>query len=230
MKHIRGLMVDDLEKNRNSISLRLNQQLEAKGWSVAWTMVGDPNEALRLIVDEPAFDLFVIDLLFNREDLDDDEPRGLELVERACAVAPLAYVFVISNGDNHRRDLFSRAAELGAHKVLRRAEFTTESMSDSPPAVAAAIRDHLLGNGRVVEVDVCADGTDPAVQALLFDVGKATLTQLHRLILEVTDDVTDTVRIKCLIPGASGASICTTTAQVRRGPTVHHVLKVSRTP
>lgn len=231
MKHvIRGLMVDDLEKNRNSISLRLNQQLEAKGWSVTWTMVGDPNEAHRLIVDEPPFDLFVIDLLFDREDMDDDEARGLELVERACAIAPNAYVFVISNGDNHRRDLFSRATELGAHKVLRRAEFTTESMSNSPPVVAAAIRDHLLGNGSVVEVDVCADGTDPAVQALLFDVGKATLTQLHRLILEVTDDVTDTVQVKCLIPGASGASVCTTTAQVRRGPTVHHVLKVSRTP
>src|SRR5947208_5772184 len=138
MHVIRGLMIDDVEKNRNSVSLRLSQQLEAKGWSVAWTMVGDPNEAHRLLVNEPPFDLFVIDLLFNREDLDDDEPRGLELVEQAVTVAPQSYVFVISNGDLHRRDLFSIAEELGAHKVLRRGEFSTESKSNSPAAVAAA--------------------------------------------------------------------------------------------
>ncbi|MEV6643016.1 phosphotransferase [Amycolatopsis sp. NPDC051371] len=229
MEHvIRGLMVDDVEKNRNSVSLRLSQQLKMKGWTVNWTMVGDPNEAHRLLADEPPFDLCVIDLLFKREDLDDDEPRGLELVQRAVAVAPGAYVFVISTGDSHRRDLFSKAEELGAHKVLRRAEFSTETTSTSPEAVAAAIRNHLLGNGSVIEVEVRADRTDPAVQALLFEVKEATLTQLHRLVLEATDDVADIIEVKCLVPGASGASVCSTTARVRRGPTVHHVLKVSR--
>jgi CheY-like chemotaxis protein len=225
---IRGLLVDDVENNRNSVSLRLSHQLEAKGWSVAWTMVGDANEAHRLLAEEPPFDLCVIDLLFNRDDLDDDEPRGLELIETAVAVAPRAYVFGISSGDRHRRDLFSKAEGLGAHKVLRRAEFSTEATSSSPAAVAAGIRNHLLGNGSVVEVEVRADRTDPAVQALLFDVKEATLTQLHRLVLEATDDVADTVEVKCLAPGASGATVCTTAARVRRGPTVHHVLKVSR--
>jgi CheY-like chemotaxis protein len=229
MEHvIRGLMVDDVEKNRNSVSLRLSQQLKANGWTVNWTMVGDPNEAHRLLAEEPPFDLCVIDLLFKREDLDDDEPRGLELVQRAVAVAPRAYVFVISTGDSHRRDLFSKAEELGAHKVLRRGEFSTETTSTSPAAVAAAIRNHLLGNGSVTEVEVRADRRDPAVQALLFNVKEATLTQLHRLVLEATDDVADTIEVECLVPGASGASVCSTTARVRRGPTVHHVLKVSR--
>ncbi len=229
MEHvIRGLMVDDVEKNRNSVSLRLSQHLKAKGWTVNWTMVGDPNEAHRLLAEEPPFDLCVIDLLFKRPDLDGgDEPRGLELVQRAVAVAPGAYVFAISTGDGHRHDLFSKAEELGAHKVLRRAEFSTETTT-SPAVVAAAIRNHLLGNGRVTEVEVRADPTDPAVQALLFEVKEATLTQLHRLVLEATDDVADTVEVKCLVPGASGASVCSTTARVRRGPTVHHVLKVSR--
>ncbi|GAB3744951.1 hypothetical protein GCM10027598_80540 [Amycolatopsis oliviviridis] len=230
MRHlIRGLMVDDLEKNRNSVSLRLSQQLEAKGWSVAWTMVGDPNEARKLLAEAPPFDLFVIDLLFDREDFDDTEPRGLEIVELARVTAPKGYIFVISMGDDHRRDLFAGAEELGAHKVLRRAEFTTESKINSPASVAASIRDHLLGNASVVEVEVRADRTDPAVQALMYDVGEATLTQLHRLILEATDDATDAVEVKCLVPGASGASVCTTTAQVLRGPTLHHVLKVGRT-
>jgi hypothetical protein len=135
---------------------------------------------------------------------------------------------VISTGDENRHDLFYDAARLGAHKVVHRREFTLESSTSSPVAVAAEIRRHLLDNGSVTEVVVTADLNDPAVQSLLFEVKEATLSQLHGQVVEAIEDIAESLHVRYLSPGASGASVCETTAKLRSGRTAHHVIKVSR--
>ncbi|GAA1315506.1 hypothetical protein GCM10009634_86300 [Saccharothrix xinjiangensis] len=226
---IRGLIVDDSPKNLSSVTTRLNHYLGAEGWTIEWTEMGDPDSAHEVLRGSSRFDLVVVDLLFDRPDMDGDEARGLELIESARAASRHSFIFAISNGDTNRHDLFSEAGRRGADRVVRRAEFSVESVANGPKAIAAAIRAHLLDNGTVTEVRVeAADPNDPAVQALLFEVKSSTLAQLHRQVLAVTSDTTDNISVRFLSPGASGASVCETTSNLGRGRVVRHVIKVSR--
>jgi len=225
---IQGLIVDDSRQNLSSVTTRLSQYLLQQQWRVEWTKLRDPDHAHQTLSGSDRFDLVVIDLLFARPDMDVSEARGLELVELARSSSPHAYVLVISNGDQNRHDLFYDALQRGAHKVVLRREFTLESSISSPVAVAAEIRKHLLDNGSVTEVRVTADHNDPSVQSLLFEVKEATLSQLHSQVLLATNDFADSVHVRFLSPGASGASVCETTAKLRHGPTVHNVIKLSR--
>lgn len=225
---IRGLIVDDTPENISSVSTRLDQYLSDQGWKVHWTMLGDPDIAHQALNENERFDLIVIDLLFPRRDVDDDEARGLELVELARRTCPRSFIFVISTGDIRRHDLFAEAERYGADKVITRAQFTVDSKVNGPQAIASEIRRHLLANGTVTEVGVTSDLNDPAVQSLLFEVKAPTLAQLHRQILSASDDITDNLHVRYLSPGASGASVCETKARLHRGRTVHHVVKVSR--
>lgn len=229
MAHIiRGLIVDDNPKNISSVSGRLSQYLSTNNWQVNWTRAEDADHAHALISEEEPFDLVVLDLLFLRPDMDDDEARGLELIDQAKEKSARSYIFAITTGDSKRRDLLSKARRFGAHKAILRMDFSMESEANSPRAVADAIRRHLLANGTVTEVTVHADRNDPAVQSLLFEVKDATLAQLHRRILETTGDAAKDIHVSFLSPGASGAAVCAVTAKVASGRTVRHVVKLSR--
>jgi hypothetical protein len=225
---IRGFIVDDSDLDLSNVRSRLDLYLGQLEWMVQWTELTDPDAAMRALAQPDRFDLVVIDLLFKRPDLEDAEVRGQELVELARRFSPNAYVFVISSGEEKWPDLFSEAERAGAHRVLRRREFTTNSRDKSPSIIAREIQRHLLENGSVREVPVTADHTDPAVQSFLFEVGEATLALLHQQVVEATGDQATTVEARYLAPGASGAAVCETIAILKRGQRVHHVLKVSR--
>ncbi|MGW6447382.1 phosphotransferase [Lentzea sp. NPDC055074] len=225
---IRGLIVDDSKLNLSNVVNRLDTYLHQLEWMVDWEKLTDPDEAFRSLSRRDGFDLVVIDLLFERPDMEYEEVRGHELVELARQNSPNAFVLVISSGDKNRPDLFSEAEQAGAHRVLRRREFTTDSKDKHPAVIARDIRKHLLENGSVREIPVTADRHDPSVQSFLFDIGEATLPLLHQQVLDATKDLATTIEVRYLAPGASGASVCETVARLKRGQTVHHVLKVSR--
>ena len=120
------------------------------------------------------------------------------------------------------------ARRFGAHHVVRRNEFSTASKVHSPAAIAAEIREHLLDNGTVRTCEVATDPRDPGIQGLLYQVGEATVARLYAKILEAGGHQTSHIELRFLTPGASGASICTVSAQVDGIGRMSHFLKLSQ--
>jgi hypothetical protein len=196
---------------------------------VNWHAEGDVGIAQRLVRTAGPFDFAVIDLLFSRDDLpEQNESRGLELINEIRTRSERTFIFAISTGDPNRLNLFDDARRHGANHVAHRSQFTTESTEHSPTAVCAAIRTFLLNNGTVREAEVQADEDDPAVQSVLFQVGKQTVAQLYGQILEANGHRSRTIRVSCLTPGVSGAVVCAVTAEVDDIGTFRHVLKMNR--
>lgn len=228
MAKIRALVVDDNPKIIEDMKRRLGSAL---GWEIEWESATDADEGLRLITSAAGpFDLLVADLMFYRDDLPDlDEPRGLELISGASQHSTRTFILAISTGSNYQPDLMDNAKNNGAHHVVRRNEFSTASAVHSPKAIAAEIREHLLDNGTVSACEVKFDNHDPGIQGLLNQVGgKATVARLHSKILEDGGHQTSLIEVRFLTPGASGASVCTVTAQVDGMGRMSHILKLSQ--
>nr|UYZ50065.1 putative two-component response transcriptional regulator [Streptomyces mirabilis] len=230
MQEIRGLIIDDEERNQRRSKARLRTHFAKIGWDVLWDSATEPDRGQELIRDaDRPYDVVLVDLLFAREDLPDlPEPRGLELIAEAKERSPRTYIIAVSSGDDTRPDLFDQARRSGAHHVFRRYEFTQGSLDNSPAAVVRAVREHLLNNGTVSTIQVEADADDPAVQSIVDEVGAPTLSQLYSRVLEAEGAEMETMRLAHLTPGASGAVVCSVAAVSPGSPVLRHVLKASR--
>ena len=224
---IRALIVDDDRRLVESTKNRLDREI---GWDVEWETAIDVDEGQRLMASSAmAFDLVIADLMFRREDVPDlDDPGGLDLIKDASRRSGHTFILAISTGREYLPDLMEDARRYGAHHVVRRSEFSTQSTVHSPAAIAAEIRGHLLDNGTVPTCEVAANPLDPGIQGLLQQVGEATIARLYSKILEAGGHQTDRIELRFLTPGASGASICTVTAQVDGIGRVSHILKLSQ--
>lgn len=227
MPRIRALVVDDDPRLLDSMKNRIGREIS---WEVDWVTTTDVDEGLRLIASSgPPFDLVIADLMFPREDFPEHEPRGLELIQQARRRSPHTFILAISIGPEHVYDLMDRAGQLGAHHVVRRSEFSTESSVHSPMVIARDIQEHLLDNGTVRTCEVGADHHDPGIQGLLHQVGEPTVARLNAKILESGGHQAERIELRFLPPGASGAAVCAVTAHLAGGGSVSHILKLSRT-
>ena len=201
-------------------------------WEVDWATAIDVDEGKRLIAAAALpFDVVIADLIFPREDFPDHaEPRGLELIKDASSRSRHTFILAVSTGSDHLPDLMDQASELGAHHVLRRTDFSTASAVHSPAAIAAKIQAHLLDNGTVPTCEVIADPRDPGIQGLLHQVGEATVARLYAKVLEPNGRRALRIELGFLTPGASGAAICTVTADLEEAGRTSHILKLSQTP
>jgi CheY-like chemotaxis protein len=224
---IRALMVDDDKRMLNSTQARIAREI---GWEIDWKTTTDVDEAHRLITSSvPPFDLVIADLMFPREDFPGQlEPRGLDLIREASRKSSHTFILAISIGPEHVHDLMERARQFGAHHVVRRIEFSTESSVHSPAAIAAKIQTHLLDNGTVSTCEVRADPRDPGIQGLLHQIGESTVARLHAKILEAGGHRAERIDLRFLTPGASGAAVCAVTAFLGAGGRMSHILKLSR--
>jgi CheY-like chemotaxis protein len=230
MPVINGLIVDDLAKQIEVVTSRLSRECGKFDWEIAWTQAKGVDEGQRIIssATDP-FDLVVADLLFPRLDLPDEyEEGGLDLISDARQRSRHTFILAISTGRDHLHELWDEAKRRGAHHVVRRIQFSPSSKDHSPAAIAAEIREHLVDNGTVVLCDVAADDLDPAVQGLLNEVGRPTVAQLHRKVLEGYEHTARQIHVRFLSPGASGASVCAVTTQLDGIGQLSHVLKLSR--
>jgi CheY-like chemotaxis protein len=227
---IRGLVVDDQPKLVESMRTRIGREIRALGWEITWAEATDVDEGKRLIADSEPFDLVIADLIFPREDFPSSEPRGHELIRDASARSRHTFILAVSTGSDHLPDLMDVATQRGAHYVLRRADFSTASAVHSPAAIAAKIQAHLLDNGTVPTCEVMADRADPGIQGLLHRVGQATVARLYGKVLEPGERRARRIELGFLTPGASGAAICTVTADLIDAGRASHVLKLSQTP
>lgn len=226
MPRIRALVVDDNPRLLESMKARIGREIS---WEVDWETATDVDEGVRLIASStPPFDLVIADLMFPREDFPEHEPRGLRLIQEASRRSPHTFILAISIGPEHVHDLMDRARQLGAHHVVRRSEFSTESSVHSPTAIAREIQEHLLDNGTVPTCEVSADQHDPGIQGLLYQVGEATVARLNAKILESGGHQAERIELRFLTPGASGAAVCAVTAHLAGGGSVSHILKLSR--
>jgi hypothetical protein len=223
---IRALVVDDEPRLLESMKNRIGREIS---WEVDWETATDVDEGCRLIVSSvQPFDLVIADLMFPRDDFPDHEPRGLRLVREASRRSSHTFILAISIGPEHVHDLLDRASQLGAHHVVRRSEFSTESSIHSPEAIAADIQRHLLDNGTVRTCEVGADPHDPGIQGLLHQVGEPTVAQLYAKILESGGHQAERIDLRFLTPGSSGALVCAVTAYPTRRRPITHILKLSR--
>jgi CheY-like chemotaxis protein len=229
---IRALVVDDQPKLVESMKTRIGREIRAMGWEVDWADATDVDEGKRLMARAATpFDLVIADLIFPREDFPDQaEPRGLELIKDASGRSRHTFILAVSTGSDHLHDLMDQASQFGAHHVLRRTDFSTASAVHSPAAIAAKIQAHLLDNGTVPTCEVIADPRDPAIQGLLHRVGEATVARLYAKVLEPNGRRPRQIELGFLTPGASGAAICTVTADLGEAGRTSHILKLSQTP
>lgn len=232
MPDIRGLIVDDDKGQANMVADRLRRALGKLHWQVRWTTMDDADQAIEHIAAEPPFDIVVADLLFPRSGtLSGFEPTGIEVIREARGRSDHTFIFAISVGDlASRADMLADAQREGANHVAQRGQFSVESRDHSPTAIAEEIRQHLLGNGAIVDMSVTSDRNDPAVQALLHEVGATTIAQLYRMMLEPADVETKHIHVDFVAPGASGAALCTVRSAAETATTQWRVLKLSRDP
>lgn len=225
MPRIRALVVDDDPRYLDTMKTRIGREIS---WDIDWEAATDVDEGLCLIKSEPPFDLVIADLMFPREDFPDHEPRGLDLIREASRRSSHTFILAISIGPEHVHDLMDRARQFGAHHVVRRSEFSTESSVHSPMVIAHGIQEHLLDNGTVRTCEVSADQHDPGIQGLLHRVGEATVARLYAKILESGGHQVERIELRFLTPGSSGASVCTVTAPLAGIRSLSHILKLSR--
>jgi len=223
---IRALVVDDDPRLLDSMKTRIGREIS---WEVDWETATDVEEGCRLVeASTPPFDLVISDLMFPREDFPDQESSGLKLVQKASRRSSRTFILAISIGPEHVHDLMDRAKQDGAHHVVRRSEFSTESAVHSPAAIAREIQEHLLDNGTVRTCEVSSDEHDPGIQGLLHQVGDATVARLYAKILESGGHQADRIELRFLAPGASGASVCAVTAHLAGTGPFSHILKLGR--
>jgi hypothetical protein len=230
MRAIRGLIIDDQNRNVEAMIDRLDPHFEKFGWTVNWLQEEKTGTARQLIRTSEPFDIVVVDLLWYRTDLpEENEARGLELITEVRNRSEHTFILAVTVGDVHRRDLIDNARSRGAHHATYRGQFSDDSDEHSPKAICAAIRAFLLNNGAVAESEVMSDDNDPAVQSLLYEVGEHTIAQLYGAILAANQHRATTINVSSLTPGASGAFVCAVTANVNGVGPLRHVLKMSRT-
>ena len=223
---IRALVVDDQPRLVESTKTRIDREIS---WEVDWETATDVDEGCRLITSSvPPYDLVIADLMFPREDFPDHESSGLRLVREASRRSSHTFILAITIGPEHVHDLLDRARQRGAHHVVRRSEFSTESSMHSPAVIADQIQQHLLDNGTVRTCEVRADPHDPGIQSLLHQVGEPTVARLYAKILESGGHQAERIDLRFLTPGSSGASVCAVTAYLTQGRPMTHILKLSR--
>jgi hypothetical protein len=234
MNGIRALIFDDNATGLENTRRRFDTHFLKRNCPIEWVETGDPDMAQRIIAtDSGSFDLFVIDLLFERSDVGggQHEVRGFDLIAEAAERFPDAYILAISVGDQSgsRPDLFEDARRRGAHRAVRRVEFSTDSRDNSPAALTAEIQAHLLDTGTGAPLEATADDHDPEIQSVLFSVGgMKVLTRLYSKILSTMGHTARSLALSYLTPGVSGAYVCAVDAYLDdlKAP-VHHVLKLS---
>lgn len=248
MDSIQALLIDEDEDNLTTVPERLRYPFAQLGWLVVWTTAKDPGQVRELFsVPGAAYDLIVVDLpaaaregakrngaggqdATGARDGSGAAPAesGLNLIREARERFPGAFILAISGGDAQRPDLLDEARRSGAHRVLRRYEFSVDAPDNSPTAIATEIHNHLLDTGAVAPIAVTYDELDPNIQALVHEIGEPTLCRLYARILDAAGRTTRNMSLGYIAPGYSGAAVCAVTAALdNSGVRTHHVLKVS---
>lgn len=245
---IQALLIDEDEDNLTAVPERLRYPFAQLGWLVVWTTAKDPGQVRELFsVPGAAYDLIVVDLPAGArrsakrngsgwQDADGGREgsgtgpaeSGLNLIREARERFPGAFILAISGGDAQRPDLLDEARRSGAHRVLRRYEFSVDAPDNSPTAIATEIHNHLLDTGAVAPIAVTYDELDPNIQSLVHEIGEPTLCRLYARILDAAGRTTRNMSLGYIAPGYSGAAVCAVTAALdNSGVRTHHVLKVS---
>jgi hypothetical protein len=228
---IQALIIDEDEDNLTAVPERLRHPFAKLGWLVAWTTAQHPGEVQELFaVPGAVYDLIMVDLPCPSTDpaRTGGVQSGLNVISEARERFPGAFILAICGGDAHRPDLLEEARRNGAHRVLRRYEFSVDARENSPLAIATEIHNHLLDTGAVAPIAVTYDEFDPDIQTLVHAIGEPTLCRLYGRILEATGRTTRNMSLGYVATGYSGAAICAVTAALDySGVRTHHVLKVS---
>lgn len=231
MDTIKALLLDDEEGN-----VRTAQQFKPGfrrlGREVEWSFVHTSARAWEVLSETRVkFDLIVVDLLWDRNDLRaTQESLGPALIAEARRRFPGAFVLALSGGHTDRQHIFNDARRSGAHLVLRRDEFSHGSDDTNPDQIAFAIQEHLLDGTPVSPVPVEYDVEDPDILGVIDQVGgTATLCRLYSRALEALRREAASVRLGFVAPGASGDGVCAVEATLAGGDVrIHHVLKLSK--
>ncbi|MGH6656638.1 MAG: hypothetical protein ACRDVE_15720, partial [Actinocrinis sp.] len=221
MDSIQALLYDEDEDDLAAVPQRLRHPFGKLGWIVSWTTATGPQN-VRELFDVPgaAYDLVVVDLPA-------DAGAGLEVIRAAREKFAAAFILAVSGGDAEQPDLFDQARRNGAHRVLRRYEFSVDARETSPTAVATQIHNHLLDTGAVAPIAVTYDELDPDIESLVHEIGEPTLCRLYTRILDASGRTTRNMSLGYIASG-SGAAVCAVTAALdNSGVRTHHVLKVS---
>jgi hypothetical protein len=234
---IQALLIDEDEDNLTALPERLRHPFAQLGWHVLWTAAKDPGRVRELFsAPGAAYDLIVVDLPAAARDgagaaaAQPGPPSsvGLRLICDARERFPGAFILAISSGEAHRPDLLNEARRCGAHRVLRRYDFSVEARDSSPLAIATEIHNHLLDTGAVAPIAVTYDEFDPDIQTFVHAVGEPTLCRLYARILQAAGRTTRNMSLGYITTGYSGAAVCAVTAALdNSGVRTHHVLKVS---
>jgi hypothetical protein len=237
MDSIQALLIDEDEDDVTVLPDRLRHPFAQLGWTAAWTVAKDAAHARELFtVPGAVYDLIVVDLPAVFRPGGGAAAAGqagqrvvdLGLIRDARERFPGAYLLVISSGEAYRPDLLDEARRRGAHRALRRYEFSIEARDNSPTAIATEIHNHLLDTGAVAPIAVTYDEYDPDIQAFVHAIGEPTLCRLYARILQAAGRTTRNMSLGYLASGYSGAAVCAVTAALdNSGVRTHHVLKVS---
>jgi CheY-like chemotaxis protein len=234
-RHLTVLFVDDKEKNF-LIKRRLESAFEKLGCTVALSYEKDPDAAYALLSAVPRrFDVLIADLLFravgDTGDSEIEEPRGVVLIREVRAAHPATVIIAVTTQLTMLHpDLVQRAEEAGADRVLLRGNLMSETRYGGTDQLAREIFTFAVGHGLIDAGPVLDPTDDPGVETVIEDVGKARLRLLLSELSPVPGVEPQSVSLKYVAPGASGASVLRAEATMPDGSPRTLLVKLGRDP
>ncbi len=232
-RHLSVLFVDDKQQNF-LIKQRLESAFEKLGCTAELTYEKDPDAAKTLLTAvPPRFDVLIADLLFrvmgDTGDKEVDEPRGVALIrEVKAARLQIVIIGVTLQLTIDHPDLDRLAKEAGADLTLLRGDLMSESRYGGTDQLAREIFSLAVGKG-LIEAGPELDRTDdPGVEMVIRDVEKAHLRLLLSELSPVPGVEPQSMSLKYVAPGASGARVLRADAKMPDGTLRTLLVKLGR--
>lgn len=223
------LFVDNSEHNYNSLRPRLVRHFRGLGCALRMEHQANPDVAYDM-TQNGEFDVVLVDLLFPPSDqpdaaIEQQEPRGLEVIEAARQASARTVIVVVTSGGPA---LVQHAQDRAADIVLARGILVDASYGGVARLVRE-IHERLCERGLLqVGPELRPDRQEPGIQAAVYEIGSVNLRLLLADLFQVGGAEPIEVELDYVTPGASGAHVIRGTATLSDRSTRNYLIKISR--
>lgn len=211
MRRIRGLLVEDLPVNVDTVCVSLDLAFhDLCEWKIDWTVCGSAPEARMTIKDSDYFDFAIVDI-----GLGEGNPTGTPVAEYLTRSEERTFVLLISSvPDKYAKTFTNRTTTLPA---IFRSQLNDGDGEWSYDRLAAKIRRHVLTHEHAPTDHLKFDENDPGIVSILESLGgppdgrqrgAKIAYNLAMRCLDPIDTRNPVFQLSYLAPGRSGAYVC----------------------
>jgi hypothetical protein len=215
MRAIRGLLVDNDERNIAIIEQTMDLEFERFGWEVKWTIktsAVEARSAVRAAID--AFDFAIVDLYLGHE-----QETAIPVVRQLRERDVRTFILVVTSRPERNESFVEEATAEGAMHAVLRGQLSRARDAWCFRNLADTIRAHLVQTGLMAPDSMRYDSTEPGILSVLESLGGPPwkdsvgrgLSIVRGLAIRCLNPRiidADTFHLSYLVPGRSGAYVC----------------------